>query len=73
VPPFDAGGYMTVVQIKRRQDRASTQALVLDSFRVQRLGGENTMYRGFGGFSQRWMPSLFGVLAHMPGQQASRP
>src|ERR1035437_5421706 len=27
-PPFDAGGYMTVVQIQRRQDRASTQALV---------------------------------------------
>jgi len=47
--------------------------IVLDSFRVQRLGGENTMYRGFGCFRQRWMPGLFGPLAHMPGQQASRP
>ena len=28
VPPFDAGGYMTVVQVQRCQDRASAQPLV---------------------------------------------
>ena len=28
VPPFDTGGYMTVVQVQRRQDRASAQPLV---------------------------------------------
>ena len=28
VPPFDAGGYMAVVQVQRRQNRTSAQSLV---------------------------------------------